>query len=122
MKIIVFVLAIICIIILHTQLLWQVSLIVPIAFAWFYSDKAVRWTTLQMVLAWAGMLIISYQLAPDETAKMLSVVFGIISRLPAEKGDNLSWLLPTASLIFAAILGALCGLFGSSLRRSVHPQ
>jgi hypothetical protein len=122
MKILAFLLALIAITALHTLLAWQVSLVVPIAFAWFFPDRAVRWTTLQMVLAWAGMLIATYTLAPDETARMLSAVFGIISRLPAAKGDNLSWLLPVVSILFAAILGALAGLFGSSLRRSLRPQ
>lgn len=122
MKIIAFFFAVACIVALHTMLAWQAALVVPIAFAWFYPDRAVRWTTLQMVLAWGGMLTASYFLAPDETARMLSAVFGIISRLPVETGDKLSWLLPVASIIFAVILGALAGWFGASLRRSLRPE
>ncbi|TAE34217.1 MAG: hypothetical protein EAZ92_00180 [Candidatus Kapaibacterium sp.] len=121
MKILAFFIALACLIGLHTLLAWQVSLLAPIAFAWFFPDRAVRWTTLQMVLAWGGMIIASTMLAPDETARMLAAVFGILSRLPIETGDKLSWLLPVASIIFAVILGALCGWFGASLRRSLRP-
>ncbi len=121
MKILPFLFALASIIGLHLTLGWQASLVAPIAFAWFFPDRAVRWTVLQMVLAWGGMIIASTMIAPDETARMLAAVFGILARLPIETGDKLTWLLPVASIVFAVILGALCGWFGASLRRSLRP-
>jgi hypothetical protein len=121
MKILPFLLAIVCIIALHLTLGWQVSLIAPIGFAWLYPERAVRWTTLQMGLAWLGMIGATYAIAPEETARMTSAVFGIISRLP-DMGEKLAWILPLTSVLFALIAGALAGLFGSSLRRSLRPE
>jgi hypothetical protein len=98
MKILPFLLAIVCIVALHLTLGWQASLVAPIGFAWLYPERAVRWTTLQMGLAWLGMIGATYM------------------------GEKLAWILPLTSVVFALIAGALAGLFGASLRRSLRPE
>ncbi len=69
--------------------------------------------TLQMVAAWLLLLVTSYGLAPEETSRMLNTVINIIARNSAQ---GLGWVMPIVSLLFAALLGFLCGVVGSGLR------
>ncbi len=69
--------------------------------------------TLQMVAAWLLLLLTSYGLAPEETSRMLNTVINIIALNSAQ---GLGWMMPIVSLLFAALLGFLCGVVGSGLR------
>jgi hypothetical protein len=98
---------------LHVLVGWQVSLIIPLGYAFLEPERAIVRTMLQMVIVWLVLLIISYGQAPDETVRMMTAVTGILTRSQALPGATLAIL----SLVFAELLGLLCGWAGSSARR-----
>lgn len=113
-------LATVVVIVVHLSLGWQWSLLVPLVYAYFLPSWAVVECAVLMALAWAVLLGSSYALAPEETSRMLASVAVIIAR---SAGNGMGWVLPVVSLIFAALLGLLCGVVGSSMRfalRNVH--
>jgi hypothetical protein len=98
---------------LHVFVGWQVSLIVPLAYAFLQPERAIVRTILQMVIVWLVLLLVSYGQAPDETVRMMTAVTGILTRSQALPGGTLAIL----SLLFAELLGLLCAWAGSSARR-----
>ncbi len=106
-------LAIIAIIGVHTIIGWQYALVIPLLYAYFLPSRAYLACTVQMFLAWGILGVASYILAPAETARMLEAVVNIIGRNAAH---GLGWVMPIVSLLFAALLGLLCGVVGSSTR------
>lgn len=106
-------LAIIAIVGVHALIGWQYALIVPLAYAFYLPSRAYLACTIQMFFAWGLLAAASYSLAPQETARMLEAVVNIIGRNAAH---GLGWVMPIISLLFAALLGLLCGIVGSSTR------
>jgi hypothetical protein len=106
-------LAVIAIMGVHAIIGWQYALVIPLVYAYLLPSRAYLACTVQMLLAWGVLGVASYALAPAETARMLEAVVSIIGRNAAH---GLGWVMPIASLLFAALLGLLCGIIGSSTR------
>ena len=98
---------------IHAFIGWQYALVVPLVYAYFLPSRAYLECALQMVLAWGILVVTSYTLAPAETARMLETVVNIIARNAAH---GMGWVMMVVSLLFAALLGLLSGIVGSSAR------
>ncbi|MBL7992043.1 MAG: hypothetical protein JNN25_11445 [Candidatus Kapabacteria bacterium] len=98
---------------IHALIGWQYALVVPLVYAYFLPSRAYLECTLQMILAWGILVVTSYTLAPAETARMLEAVVNIIARNAAH---DMGWVMMVVSLLFAALLGLLSGMVGSSAR------
>ncbi|MFW5973540.1 MAG: hypothetical protein ACOCTG_06065 [Bacteroidota bacterium] len=65
-----------------------------------------------VAIGWAGLVVYSFSVAPYETAELLRIIGSLLGNLPAV-------VSVAATVSIGAVLGALGGLVGSTLRSAI---